>query len=40
MRARDAVVRRRPPREAPVTVADLPEVRSYPDGFCVAALGT
>jgi ER-bound oxygenase mpaB/B'/Rubber oxygenase, catalytic domain len=40
MRARAAVVRRRPPRTAPVTVADLPEIRSYPDGFCVAALGT
>jgi ER-bound oxygenase mpaB/B'/Rubber oxygenase, catalytic domain len=40
MRVRALVERRLPPRAAMVTVADLREVRSYPDGFDLARLGT
>ena len=40
MRARALVERRMRPRRAMVTVADLREVRSYPDGFDLARLGT
>jgi hypothetical protein len=40
MRVRAFVERRRPPRTAMVTVADLPEVRSYPGGVDLARLGT
>lgn len=40
VRARSAVVRRMPPRTEPMSVRDLPSIRSYPDGYDVAALGT
>ncbi|WP_420791398.1 oxygenase MpaB family protein [Actinomycetospora lutea] len=40
MRARALVEGRLPPRRAMVTVADLREVRSYPEGFDLARLGT
>lgn len=40
MRVRAAVERRMAPRTTPITVDDLPEVRSYPDGFELARLGT
>lgn len=40
MRLRAAVERRMSPRTTPITVDDLPEVRSYPDGFDLARLGT
>lgn len=40
MRMRAAVERRMSPRTTPVTIDDLPEVRSYPDGFDLARLGT
>lgn len=38
--ARSAVVRRLPPRVRPLQVRDLPQIRSYPDGFDVETLGT
>lgn len=40
MRVRARVERLLPPRTEPVTVTDIPEIRSYPDGFSLAALGT
>ena len=40
MRVRAHVERRLPPRTTPVTVEDLPEIRSYPDGFDLSRLGT
>jgi len=40
MRLRALVERRMPPRTEMVTVDDLPEIRSYPDGFDLARLGT
>jgi hypothetical protein len=40
VRARSAVVRRMRPREEPVFARMLPNVRSYPDGYDVAELGT
>ena len=40
MRLRAAVERRMAPRTTPITIDDLPEVRSYPDGFDLARLGT
>lgn len=40
MRVRALVERRMAPRPDMVTVADLPEVRSYPDGVELAGLGT
>lgn len=40
MRVRAVVERRMAPRTTPVTIDDLPEVRSYPDGFDLARLGT
>jgi hypothetical protein len=40
MRVRALVERRMPPRTTAVTIDDLPEVRSYPDGFDLARLGT
>ncbi len=40
MRARARVVRRLPPRREPLHARELPRVRSYPDGYDVAELGT
>ena len=40
MKARAFVVRRKRPRTTPVRARDLPQVRSYPGGFDVGALGT
>jgi hypothetical protein len=40
LRGRGAVVRRMPPRVQPVSVRDLPQIRSYPNGFTVEELGT
>lgn len=40
MRARARVVRRLPPRRAPLHARELSRVRSYPDGYDVAGLGT
>jgi hypothetical protein len=40
IRARSAVVRRMPPRTEPMLARMQPTVRSYPDGYDVAALGT
>lgn len=39
LRARAAVVGRMPPRAEPKTVDQLPNIRSYPDGYDVADLG-
>ncbi len=40
VKARSAVVRRLPPRAEPKFARHLPQVRSYPDGYEIAALGT
>ena len=40
IKARSAVVRRLPPRAEPRFARHLPQVRSYPDGYEVAELGT
>jgi hypothetical protein len=40
VRARSAVVRRMPPRAEPMPARSQPQIRSYPDGYDVAALGT
>jgi hypothetical protein len=40
LRARGRVVRLLPPRQEPYFVRQLPQVRSYPDGYEVAGLGT
>ena len=40
LRARAQVVRRLPVRVAPRFARELPNIRSYPDGYDVAALGT
>lgn len=40
LRARNAWLRRRPPRLHPQHARDVGNVRSYPDGYDVAALGT
>lgn len=40
VRARSAVVRRMRPREEPLFARMLPNVRSYPEGYDVAELGT
>ena len=40
MRARGRVVRWLPPRRAPLHARELSRVRSYPDGYDVAELGT
>ncbi len=40
LRARSAVLRRRPPRLSPRRFADLPSVRTYPRGADVETLGT
>ncbi|MBW0117112.1 oxygenase MpaB family protein [Pseudonocardia abyssalis] len=40
VRARSAVVRRMRPREEPRFARELPNVRSYPDGYDVSTLGT
>lgn len=40
LRGRAAWVRRRPPRTQPQTSAHLPNIRSYPNGYAVADLGT
>ncbi|HET7279602.1 MAG TPA: oxygenase MpaB family protein [Dermatophilaceae bacterium] len=40
IKARAALLRHVPARREPVHFADLPQVRSYPDGFEIAALGT
>jgi hypothetical protein len=40
LKARGRVVRFLPPRTAPFHARQLPQIRSYPDGYDVAALGT
>jgi hypothetical protein len=40
LRARGRVLRFFPPRRRPLYPRDLPQVRSYPHGYDVAALGT
>jgi hypothetical protein len=40
LRVRGRVVRFLPPRPAPYFARQLPQVRSYPDGYAVAELGT
>lgn len=40
IKARAALLRHVPARMEPVHFADLPQVRSYPDGYEIAALGT
>lgn len=40
LRARARVIRRRPPRLAPRFARELPNIRSYPDGYEIPALGT
>lgn len=40
VRARSAVVRRMPPRTEPMLARMQPTIRSYPDGYDVAELGT
>ena len=40
LRARARLLRRRPPRIEPRFARDLPNIRSYPDGYDIAALGT
>jgi hypothetical protein len=40
LRARGRVVRLLPPRQEPYFARQLPQVRSYPDGYEVAGLGT
>ena len=40
IKARAALFRHVPARREPVHFADLPQVRSYPDGYEIAALGT
>jgi hypothetical protein len=40
LKARGRVVRRMRPRTEPYFARQLPQIRSYPDGFSVAELGT
>ena len=40
LRVRNAWLRRQPPRLLPQHARDVGNVRSYPDGYDVAALGT
>lgn len=40
LRARGQVLRRRPPRITPRFARELPNIRSYPDGYEIPALGT
>ena len=40
LRARADWLRRQPPRTEPLHARDLPNIRSYPDGYDVSALGT
>ena len=40
LRLRGRVVRRLPPRREPLYARQLPDIRSYPDGYEVADLGT
>ena len=40
LRARARLLRRRPPRIEPRFARDLPNIRSYPGGYDIAALGT
>jgi len=40
LRARAAVVRFQPPRREPLYARQLPNIRSYPDGYEIAAIGT
>jgi ER-bound oxygenase mpaB/B'/Rubber oxygenase, catalytic domain len=40
LRARARLLRRRPPRIEPRFARDLPNIRSYPAGYDIAALGT
>jgi len=40
LRLRGRVVRRLPPRREPLYARQLPNIRSYPDGYQVADLGT
>ena len=40
LRARAGVIRRRPPRIAPRFARELPNIRSYPDGYEIPELGT
>ena len=40
LRLRGQVVRRLPPRREPLYARQLPNIRSYPDGYQVAELGT
>ena len=40
LRLRGRVVRRMPVRRAPTFARQLPQIRSYPDGYTVAGLGT
>ena len=40
LRARGRVVRLLPPRRAPYFARQLPQIRSYPDGYAVSELGT
>jgi hypothetical protein len=40
LRLRGRVVRRLPPRRQPLYARQLPNIRSYPDGYEVAELGT
>ena len=40
MKTRASVVRRMRPRSTPVRAEDLPQVRTYPQGFAVEELGT
>ena len=40
LKARGRVVRLLPPRRAPLFARQLPQIRSYPDGYDVAELGT
>jgi hypothetical protein len=40
LRLRGQVVRRMPPRREPLYARQLPDIRSYPNGYKVAELGT
>ena len=40
LRARGRVVRFLPPRTEPYFARQLPQIRSYPDGYDLATLGT
>jgi hypothetical protein len=40
LKARASLVRMLPPRTAPVRSRDLPNIRSYPNGYDVRDLGT